>query len=94
MKKNEIKFDIAIKALYEERISADKELRNHLMLLKDNQSKLLDKFSSLNEQSEIERFMLAALEDSKEHNLTEINSEYSVLPDNVIEEFLSDEENE
>ena len=87
-------FDIALKAFQREGKSKDIALRSHLKQLTLHQNELLEKFKNQSEFDEIESFMLAALEDSDEHNLSNLNSNYSLIPNNVIEDFLSDDENE
>jgi len=85
-------FDIALNAFHEENKQKDTELRNHLNDLISHQGKFLQKFKEQGEQCEIETFMLAALEDHNEHDIQNIDSKYSILPNSVIEDFLSDDE--
>lgn len=94
MNKKNLDFDTAIQILKADKLRSAKELRTHLTELSNHHNQLLSEFKNETEKAEIESFMLAALENSDEHDLVNTPKNLSILPDSVIESFLADEDGE
>jgi hypothetical protein len=85
-------FEIGLAQYKKDQAAKAKDLREHLDgLLKVNNT-ILEKFKSQNQYDEIESFMRAALEDNTEHEIHNIASKHSILPNDVIEQFLAEDE--
>lgn len=91
---NDDQFKIGL-ALYKEGQSKKaSDLRKHLHDFLQASGSFLEKFKSQSDHSEIESFMRAALEDNSEHEVHKIAARHSILPNDVIKEFLANDEDE